>query len=82
MITPHRALLRDKDRLYEVIDIFGVEYFYDDDRLLKQKLFDEWKEYLKADIALKNDQKFFFCKNIEEIEFEMVSTELVVSNEV
>jgi L-lactate utilization protein LutB len=31
-------------------------------------LFDGWKEQLKADIALKNGARFYFCKNIEEAE--------------
>jgi hypothetical protein len=82
MISAHKKLLRQKEDLYEVLDIFGVEYFYDDERLLKQELFNAWKEYLNADIALKNEAKFFFCKKIEDIEFEMVNTDVILSSEV
>jgi len=81
MISAHRKLLRQKEDLYEVLDIFGVEYFYDDERLLKQELFNAWREYLNADIALKNEAKFFFCKKIEDIEFEMVNTDVILSSE-
>jgi|GEM_PF-1739744 len=77
MITAHRKLLRQKDDLYEVIETFGIEYFYNDEKLLKQELFGSWKGHLGADVALKNDSRFFFCKKIEEIEFEMVSTEVI-----
>lgn len=78
MITGFRTLLRQKEDLFEVIDTFGIEYFYNDERLLKQELFDAWKSYLGADIALKNESKFFFCKKIEDIEFEMINTEVAL----
>jgi len=78
MISAHRKLLRQKEDLYDVLGIFGVEYFYDDERLLKQELFNAWREYLNADIALKNEAKFFFCKKIEDIEFEMVNTDVLL----
>jgi hypothetical protein len=77
MITSTRTLLRQKDDLYEIIRDFSVEYFYGDDKLIKRDLFDDWKEFLSADIVLKKDSRFFFCKRVEELEFEMVSTEIV-----
>lgn len=78
MITGFRTLLRQKDDLFEIIKTFGIDYFYNDERLLNQNLFDEWKSYLDADIALKNGTRFFFCKKIEEIEFEMVNTDVAL----
>ena len=81
MITAHRQLLRQKEDLYEVLESFRIEYFYNDEKLLKQELFDAWKGYLSADIALKNDSRFFFCKKIEEIEFEMANSEVILPSE-
>ena len=46
----------------------------------KQKdmdLFDAWKGHLKADVVLKKDPHFFFCKKIDDIEFEMVGSEVI-----
>lgn len=77
MITSFKTLLRQKEDLFEVIRDFSIEYFYSDEKLLKQDLFDAWKGHLGADVALKSDSRFFFCKRIEELEFEMVSTELI-----
>jgi hypothetical protein len=78
MITAHRQLLRQKEDLYEVLESFRIEYFYNDEKLLKQELFDAWKGHLSADIVLKNDSRFFFCKKIEDIEFEMVNTDVLL----
>ena len=81
MITAHKKLLRQKDDLFEILDSFGIEYFYNDERLLNQELFDAWKGHLEVDIVLKNDSKFFFCKKIEEIEFEMANSEVILPSE-
>lgn len=68
MISSYKSLIRQGDNLYEVIESFNVDYFYNNEKLLLKELFDSWKEYLKADIALKNGVKLYFCKKIEEIE--------------
>lgn len=68
MISSYKSLIRQGDNLYEVIESFSTDYFYNDEKLLLKELFDSWKEYLKADIALKNGAKLYFCKKIEEIE--------------
>lgn len=77
MITAHRKLLRQKEDLFEVVETFRIEYFYDDERLFKQDLFDAWKGHLNVDIVLKKDPQFFFCKKIEDIELEMISAEII-----
>ena len=81
MLSSHRTLLRQKDDLFEVIEVFSSDYFFDDKNELKRELFDWWKRVLSADTALKNESKFFFCKKIEELEFEMISTELILASE-
>jgi len=68
MMSSYRTLIRQKDNLYEVIESFNIDYFYDDEKLLKQELFDAWKSHLRADIALKNGVRFYFCKNVQEAE--------------
>jgi hypothetical protein len=80
VITGHRTLLRNKEDLFEVVDSFSIEYFYDKEKLFKQELFDLWKQQLNADVALKNGTRFFFCKRIEDLEFEMLPTGEVSAN--
>ena len=77
MISAYRKLLRQKEDLFEIVETFMIEYFYSDERLLKQDLFDAWKGHLKADVVLKKDPHFFFCKKIDDIEFEMVGSEVI-----
>ena len=72
MLSSHKTLLRQKDELYEILEVFSIGYFYDEEEQLKRDLFEWWKKILSADIALKNESKFFFCKKIEELEFQMV----------
>jgi hypothetical protein len=76
MMSSYKTFIRQGDNLYEVIDTFSIDYFYDNEKLLKKELFDGWKEQLKADIALKNGARFYFCKNIEEAE-EVVEESMV-----
>ena len=66
MMSSYKTLIRQGDNLYEVIETFSIDYFYDNEKLLKKELFDGWKEQLKADIALKNGARFYFCRNSEE----------------
>ena len=66
MMSSYKTFIRQGDNLYEVIETFSIDYFYDNEKLLKKELFDGWKEQLKADIALKNGARFYFCRNIEE----------------
>lgn len=77
MLTHHRTLIRQGEDLFEVIQDFRIEYFYNDERVFNQDLFDKWKTSLGTDIVLKNESKFFFCEKVDELEFEMIGTEIV-----
>jgi hypothetical protein len=79
MLTVHKLLVRQGDALYEVLDMFNTESFYNEEKLLKQTALDFFKEHLKADIVLKNGPKMYFCKKIDELEFEMVNTDVTVT---
>ena len=77
MLTHHRTLIRQGEDLFEVIQDFRIEYFYNDEGVFNQDLFDKWKTSLGTDIVLKSDLNFFFCEKVDELEFEMVGTEIV-----
>ena len=75
MLTSHRSLVRQGDALYEVVDTIGTGSFYNEEKVLKQDALDFFKGHLKADIVLKNGPKMYFCKKVDELEFEMINTE-------
>lgn len=81
MISQYRTLLRDKDSLYEVIDSCSTESLYDEERLFRQELFDAHMRRYGADTVLRNGPMTFFCKRIEEIEFETINTDVVLQSE-
>lgn len=77
MISSLKTLIRHGGNLYEILERFQTEYFFTEERLLNKDLLDNWKGHLKADIALKNGATFLLCRKIEDLEFEMVSTDLI-----
>jgi hypothetical protein len=75
MLSYHKQLLRQNEDLYEVVDSFPSTYFLDESDNHDESLFTSHRESIDHDIILKNDSRIFFCKKIEEIEFEMVNHE-------
>ena len=77
MISTLKALIRHDGNLYEILEKFQTEYFFTEERLLNKDLLENWKGHLRADIALKNGPTFLLCRRIEDLDFEMVSTDLI-----
>ena len=77
MISIVKALIRHSGDLYEILERFQTEYFFTQENELNNDLLQYWKGHLGADTALKNGTTFFLCKKIEDIEFEMISTDLI-----
>ena len=77
MISSFKSLIRHAEDLYEILEKFQIDYFFTETGVIKQDLMDNWKGHQAADIVLKNETAFIFGKKIENIEFEMDSTELI-----
>lgn len=77
MISSLKTLIRHDGNLYEILEKFQTEYFFTQENQLNKDLLENWKGHLGADIALKNGATFLLCKKIEDLDFEMVSTDLI-----
>jgi hypothetical protein len=77
MISSLKTLIRHDGNLYEILEKFQTEYFFTEERLLNKDLLENWKGHLGSDMALKNGATFLLCRKIEDLEFEMVSSDLI-----
>jgi hypothetical protein len=69
-------LIRHNDDMFLVIREFALSYLTNKDGTTKNKPFNLWKEYLEADMVLKNQTHFMFCQKIVEPEWEDIKEEV------
>lgn len=74
-MVPQKIIKHNND-LFLVIREFSIGYLTNKDGTTKNKPFNMIKEYLNADMVLKNQTHFMYCEKIVEPEWEDIKEEV------
>ena len=65
MFSISKNYIKVNEDLFQVVRVFSEE---------RVKNTDMVKEWLEADIIFRKDQNLYFCKQIQDLEYEQIST--------